>query len=88
MIAGLLEHLEDYLENSVVDFHGQFYSTLGMWIITAVFGLVGFAYGYITQSFLSTLKFIAAGTAVSILVCAVPWPFYSLNKINYKHKKN
>ncbi|UVC49424.1 hypothetical protein MACK_003255 [Theileria orientalis] len=70
----------------MTDFHGQLHSTIAMWVITSVFGLIGFGVGYYTQSFTQTVKFILAGTGVSLVVAAVPWPIYARHKIKWKEE--
>ncbi|UKJ87880.1 hypothetical protein MACJ_000320 [Theileria orientalis] len=82
----LMNDIEELFENAVVDFHGQLHSTIGMWVITSVFGLIGFGVGYYKQSFTQTVKFILAGTGVSLVVCAFPWPFYARHKIKWKEE--
>ncbi|BAM38910.1 uncharacterized protein TOT_010001249 [Theileria orientalis strain Shintoku] len=84
----LMNDIEDIFDDAVVDFHGQLHSTVAMWVITSLFGLVGFGVGYYLKSFAHTVKFILAGTGLSLLVCALPWPIYARHKIKWKEESS
>ncbi len=63
-----------------MDYVGQARADWIHQIITAIFGIVGFVYGYFTQSFGNTMYISMAGLALSALICVPDWPCLNRNK--------
>jgi signal peptidase complex subunit 1 len=67
-----------------MDFDGQRRAEKYFQIIIAVFAVVGFVWGYITQMFSQTLYILFAGVAVSSVLTLIPWGMYRRQPLNWQ----
>ncbi|XP_033763190.1 signal peptidase complex subunit 1-like [Pecten maximus] len=59
-----------------MDFDGQKRAEKWFQIIIMVFGVVGFAWGYICQQFSQTMYILIAGFVISCFLTLPPWPVF------------
>mmetsp|Transcript_16698 Transcript_16698/g.32604 ORF Transcript_16698/g.32604 Transcript_16698/m.32604 type:complete len:108 (-) Transcript_16698:112-435(-) len=67
-----------------MDFVGQRLADRMHQIITAVFGVIGFIYGYFQQRFAFTMYISMVGLAISALLCVPDWGFLNSNPLKWQ----
>mmetsp|Transcript_26623 Transcript_26623/g.37080 ORF Transcript_26623/g.37080 Transcript_26623/m.37080 type:complete len:110 (+) Transcript_26623:36-365(+) len=67
-----------------MDFEGQKLADRLHQIITALFGVIGFIYGYIHQRFGYTMYISMIGLTISALICVPDWGFLNKNPLKWQ----
>merc|ERR1712176_324938 len=58
-----------------VDFHGQHRAERIFQVILVISGIIGFFYGYATESMQNSMIVLGGGLGLSSLITVFPWPF-------------
>merc|ERR1711990_563079 len=58
-----------------VDFHGQQRAERIFQVILVICGIIGFVYGYSTESMQNSMIVLGGGLGVSSLITVLPWKF-------------
>ena len=66
-----------------MDFKGQLHCERAFQIMVILFGLVGFAVGYIQQEFRLTYYFLATGGGISAVICLPDWPWWNRHPLKW-----
>mmetsp|Transcript_13740 Transcript_13740/g.33595 ORF Transcript_13740/g.33595 Transcript_13740/m.33595 type:complete len:114 (-) Transcript_13740:225-566(-) len=66
-----------------MDFAGQKLADRLHQTITAMFGIIGFIYGYIQQRFAYTMYISMIGLAISAVLCVPDWGFLNQNPLQW-----
>jgi len=67
-----------------MDFDGQLKAERFFQYIICLFAVVGFVWGYASQSFSQTLYILFAGVFLSSVLTLVPWPMYRSKPLNWQ----
>ncbi|GAB5357363.1 hypothetical protein AAMO2058_000368300 [Amorphochlora amoebiformis] len=67
-----------------MDFVGQRLTDRLHQLITAIFGVIGFFYGYVHQRFAFTMYISMIGLGISALLCVPDWPFLNQNPLKWQ----
>lgn len=65
------------------DFKGQFWCERFFQVLVVLFGLAGFAVGYMKQDFRVTFQFLSAGGGISAVICLPDWPWWNRNPVSW-----
>lgn len=76
---GLLRSLREGQMDFVGQDKAQRFFTIAMW----VGGLVGFVYGFLTESFLNSFMIIFAVFIICGLICVPSWPYFNQNRLSF-----
>jgi len=81
-----IKRIVDYFKSIPVhmDFEGQRKAERLYQVIIALFGAVGFVYGFILEQFSQTVLFVFIGSAISCLLILPPWPWFRKNSIAWQ----
>mmetsp|Transcript_6442 Transcript_6442/g.10543 ORF Transcript_6442/g.10543 Transcript_6442/m.10543 type:complete len:82 (+) Transcript_6442:153-398(+) len=66
-----------------MDYKGQYLSEILYFIITILFGVVAWVYGYVTKDFSNTLYGWFIGAAIATVLCVPDWPFFNRNPVQW-----
>mmetsp|Transcript_6311 Transcript_6311/g.9527 ORF Transcript_6311/g.9527 Transcript_6311/m.9527 type:complete len:99 (+) Transcript_6311:79-375(+) len=66
-----------------MDYRGQRLSEIMYYIITILFGVIAWIYGYIHSDFKLTVYGWFAGLCLAILLCVPDWPYFNRNKVEW-----
>ena len=66
-----------------MDYKGQEAAELVYQVIIAIFGVVGFVWGYILQDLTRSFHVWCVGMAIASLVCLPSWPCFNRNPIKW-----
>uniref|UniRef100_A0A7S0LJP8 Signal peptidase complex subunit 1 n=1 Tax=Coccolithus braarudii TaxID=221442 RepID=A0A7S0LJP8_9EUKA len=76
LVVALLLLLVDHC--AAMDFKGQLHCERTFQLLVLLFGSIGFIVGYVQQDFRSTFLCLAAGGALSAVICLPDWPWWNL----------
>eukprot|EP00794_Sanderia_malayensis_P003952 gene3952-4497_t len=67
-----------------MDFEGQKKAEVLYQVIIALFGAVGFVYGFVVEQFSQAVLFLFIGSIISCILVLPPWPFYRRNPLEWQ----
>lgn len=67
-----------------MDFEGQKLAEILQYVILGGFGIVGFIWGYLCESFQQTFYVVAVGALVASMLVFPPWPIYRKNPLPFQ----
>lgn len=71
------------LQEGIVDFEGQQFIQSLLFYISLVGTLLGFVYGFFTESFYNCCISMGITAVVAAVVCIPSWPMYKRHQINW-----
>jgi signal peptidase complex subunit 1 len=72
------------LKEGKMDFVGQHKAQRFYTIVLWVAGLVGFVYGFATQSFLKSFAVLFAAFLVCGIIVVPSWPYFNKNRLQFQ----
>merc|ERR1711876_149742 len=68
--------VNDYMSRwYYIDYHGQWMAEKIFQVILVVSGVIGFIYGFLTESMQNSMMCLGAGFALSCVLTVLPWPY-------------
>jgi len=67
-----------------MDYDGQARAEKFSRIIIILFGVVGFAWGYVIQQFSETVRILGAGFVLAAILTIPPWPIYKRKALQWQ----
>ncbi|KAL5254962.1 hypothetical protein ACHWQZ_G014425 [Mnemiopsis leidyi] len=70
-----------------MDFEGQKLAEILQYVILGLFGIAGFIWGYICESFQQTFYVVAVGSMIASMVVMPPWPIFRKHPLPFPAAK-
>merc|ERR1712130_1053827 len=77
----------EMLKNGNIDFVGQKQAYDFQFYIIWAAGIIGFAHGYVGQSFKLTFNWVFGATVIVTVLCLPSWPWWNSNPVEWLEPK-